>query len=202
MRVLQFCAATLLLSIQMPLCYAKTSLSMPSLDRIRKRVDEIVQNGKSLTLKDVIKDGKITTGKNTQSSQILTGSDNTEKNELADVEKKLKELYWSQQGDFIDVLASLMKESEAKAAIALKDKMSERYPAVKGRLMTYAKDLASEEQQLSGMITTVLRQSGSGGSKFSGKQEDKGKTRELFEQHDRQIKALRRLIDITNTLLG
>src|SRR3990172_12491531 len=104
---------------------------MPSIDRIKKKVDAALESGTQQAFKELLAgahNGIITLDKNQEAS--------TPKN-LAAAEKQLADLYWAHQDALITQLDTTSKQSHTDAAHLLKAKIKEKYTHTNVPLVTF-----------------------------------------------------------------
>jgi len=176
---------------------------LASTERIRKNVDSIMAEKKS-NFKSVLARAGI--AGNVVSGRCLLQGEQSEQSspkEMAprDIEKVLDALYWSTQKQFIDELSANKKQSEVQAMLLLKHKIKEKYGTAKNPFLLFAQDLATEEQQLKDLLTTLLRVSNTSKMNARDKTNHNSLLKKLYDQRQQQAYNLENLIQITNTLL-
>ncbi len=166
---------------------------MPSLDRVRKKVDGAVNDVKGLPLKELLKNQSASTMVN----KIITqdGVCDQKPSGLEDVERAIGSLYWVRQHEWVTALGRTKEQSSHQAAQQIKDKIKERYASEKMPLVAYAHALAAEEQRLNEIITMLLKCTACKGP------QDAEKLKKLFDEHTRCMQTLQQLTAITNALL-
>jgi hypothetical protein len=175
---------------------------LPSIDRIRKKVENTV-NSQTDNFKDILTKAGIS-GNVISGHHILRGDQAAAAKELslADIEKSLNDLYWSNQKEFADALLHETQQSESQAMVMLRQKIKEKYSAVKTPLIAYAQDLANEEKQLDDLFQAWLRLSNTSTMKTNDKKQYMKKHKEIYERHTHLKQTLENLIKITNILIA
>jgi hypothetical protein len=175
---------------------------LPSIDRIRKKVENTV-NTQSDNFRDILAKAGITNNV-VSGHHILRGEQisATKELSLADVEKALNDLYWSNQKEFVDALTQQMKQSEAQAMILLKQKIKEKYSTEKTPIIFYAQTLANEEKQLDDLFQAWLRLSNTSNMVTKDKKQHIKKLKQLYERHTQLKQTLENLIKTTNALIS
>ena len=188
------------------LCIMCTTLDagslLPSIDRIRKKVENTV-NTQTSNFKNILTQAGI--NDNIIRGPILLQGEQANKIKelnLQDIEKAFNDLYWSNQKQFVDKLAQQMKQSEVQAALLLKQKVREKYTALKTPILTYAQDLANEEKQLDDLFQAWLRLSNTSSMNIVNKALHIKKLKALYDRHVILKQTLENLTKITNTLLA
>ncbi|MFH1254008.1 MAG: hypothetical protein V1646_01095 [bacterium] len=125
---------------------------MPSLERLKNKVEGALQ-GPKVSLKEFLEKTK-----NVGSKIFINGrsveSLNTEaelksfENEIKEIDAILANLYWCKQEIFAKELTAPENVLAQNILSLLKEKFKEKYPNVKSPLMTFAKDLAQENETL------------------------------------------------------
>jgi hypothetical protein len=175
---------------------------LPSIDRIRKKVEKSVSTNTN-NFKTILAKAGITNNV-VSGHHVLCGDKGPETKELnlADIEKAFDELYWSNQKEFVIELSYRTKQNDSQAIVHLKQKIKEKYSTVKTPLITYAQNLAHEEQQLDSLFQTWLRLSNTSAINTNDKKHYIKKLKELYERHTQLKQTLEELIKITNTLIA
>ncbi|MFA6262870.1 MAG: hypothetical protein WCW33_04885 [Candidatus Babeliales bacterium] len=175
---------------------------LPSIDRIRKKVENTVTT-QSDNFKDILAKAGITNNV-VSGHHILRGEQISAVKELSltDVEKALNDLYWSSQKEFVDALTQQMKQSEVQAMILLKQKIKEKYSTEKTPIIVYAQTLANEEKQLDDLFQAWLRLSNTSNMVTKDKKQHVKKLKELYERHTQLKQTLESLIKTTNALIS
>jgi hypothetical protein len=175
---------------------------LPSIDRIRKKVENTV-NTQSDNFRDILAKAGITNNV-VSGHHTLYGAQTSATKELSldDIEKALNDLYWSKQKDFVDALIQQTKQSEAQAMILLKQKIKEKYSTEKTPIIIYAQTLANEEKQLDDLFQVWLRLSNTSHMVAKDKKQHIKKLKELYERHTQLKQTLENLIKTTNALIS
>lgn len=165
------------------------SVRIPALDRVRKNVENALHDGTKLIA--------------VQANKLVTALGLGQKNDtLEDVKKILDSLKWSQQDELARTLVKLKSESVAQATSFLKDIIKIQCASSRMPLVTFAQELAHEEQLLNqsfGMILKCL----SDKQKVHGTKSDEVacSIKAQSDRHTQFLQTLHQLIDITNELL-
>lgn len=125
---------------------------MPSLDRLKNKVEGALQ-GPKVSLKEFLEKTKNIGSKifiNGRSVESLNADAELKsfENEIKEIDAILVNLYWCKQETFAKELTTPQNVQAQNILCLLKEKFKEKYPNVKSPLMTFAKDLAQENETL------------------------------------------------------
>jgi len=171
-------------------------ISMPSLQRLHDKVSTVLEQGKTMSFKEMLESQNIQ-GMVVQGTNIVLGGDACAAEnqfKLKDIEKKLNDLHWAKQVEFVAAVEAKKRVSDNDAAVLLRDKMKERYGSAKGLLMLFAKDVACEELQLKETLNDLLKVP-------KNEHDAAGHVRTLIERQNTYASVLQRLIGVSNLLL-
>lgn len=132
------CVKVLMISCVVAPSVFAISVRIPALDRVRKKVDDALQEGKAMV-----------SGISDQGCKMLQALGMQDKDKLLqDAEKILSGLHWSNQDGMVQTLVNLKKASGQQAAQFLKDAIKIRCAGTQSLLVTFAHELTHEERQL------------------------------------------------------
>ncbi len=179
---------------------AKNCLS--SLKNVRDRIDNALQTGTAVSFKKLLA-AEVGNSKNwlVQGHQVFKASVDGKQENISDAERRLNGLFWSNQQEFIAMVADKMPHARNEAAQLMKDKIKEHCGGCKAPLITFAYELAGEEQQLNEFFTSLLRLAEAKNSYVGDKESYTKRLKDMFERHTTMTKSLQQLIGIANSLL-
>lgn len=173
---------------------------MPSLERLKNKVEGALQ-GPKISLKEFLEKTKNVGSKifiNGRSVEALNAEAELKsfEDEIKEIDATLVNLYWCKQETFAKELASPENIESQNSLRLLKEKFKEKYPNVKSPLMTFAKDLAQENETLE-IIKTKIQKSMTPVKKFK---EIEKKYLELAENMVKYSETLNDIIKVTDNL--
>jgi cell division protein FtsX len=96
-----------------------------------------------------------------------------------------------------------MQQSETHAMVMLRQKIKEKYSAVKTpSIIIYAQDLANEEKQLDDLFQELLRLSNTSNMNAVDKKHHMKKLKEMYDRHTILKRTRENLIKATNLLIA
>lgn len=173
---------------------------MPSLERLKNKVERALQ-GPKVSLKEFLEKTKNVGSKifiNGRSVEALNAESELKsfEDEIKEIDATLVNLYWCKQENFAKKLTSPENVETQNCLKLLKEKFKEKYPNIKSPLMTFAKDLAQENETLE-IIKTKIQKSMTFVKKFK---EIEKKYIELAENMIKFSETLNDIIKVTDSL--
>ena len=161
------------------------SIKIPALDRVRKKVDQVLQEGSTGSFQDGIK-------------TIAELGMQNQQDPLQAAEQIIGALHWSKQHDVVASLLNAKKESVMQAAHFLKDIIKIKCAESKMPLIAFAQEIADEERKLKEVLNLLFKAMS---IRKPSDVDANNKIKILFDQHTTLSQNLQKLIGATNVLL-
>lgn len=175
---------------------------MPALDRVRSKVDNALRDkeqGGTKSFKELLAQSGRVEGDGKVLNCVLSSTPDkaVEAPVSANVEQAMKELFWSNQTEFIEKFCQARAFAPDQALALLKSKLDERYAKSKAPLIDFAHDLALELKKIDTCFDDLLDMM----VQRSDKNPFIDKMKELLAQREKLLYMLEKFTQNINHLL-